>query len=135
VYQWCEFKSRRGKNKNLTALKSNSNTVWFNFQIYIYIIWAHKTSLYPPFFLLKCMYQAKKIEQSRICVLVVSILPLSIICVLDFGSVPTVRYFLFFIKVYIYFVFILAIVLAASDYPFGIISDLSYLFPRCSSLN
>jgi hypothetical protein len=29
------FKSRRGKNKNLTALKSNSNTVWFNFQTYI----------------------------------------------------------------------------------------------------
>ena len=27
--------SRRGKNKNLTALKSNSNTVWFNFQTYI----------------------------------------------------------------------------------------------------
>jgi hypothetical protein len=26
-----------GKNKNLTALKSNSNTVWFNFQTYIYI--------------------------------------------------------------------------------------------------
>jgi hypothetical protein len=25
VYQWCGFKSRRGKNKNLTALKSNSN--------------------------------------------------------------------------------------------------------------
>ena len=37
VYQWCEFKSRRGKNKHLTALKSNSNTVWFNFQTYIYI--------------------------------------------------------------------------------------------------
>ena len=35
VYQWGEFKSRRGKNKNLTALKSNSNTVWFNFQTYI----------------------------------------------------------------------------------------------------
>jgi len=32
VYQWCEFKSRRGKNTNLTAQKSNSNTVWFNFQ-------------------------------------------------------------------------------------------------------
>ena len=30
-------KSRRGKNKNLTALKSNSNTVWFNFQTYIYV--------------------------------------------------------------------------------------------------
>ena len=27
MYQWCEFKSRRGKNTNLTALKSNSNTV------------------------------------------------------------------------------------------------------------
>jgi hypothetical protein len=32
-----KFKSRRGKNKTLTALKSNSNTVWFNFQTYIYI--------------------------------------------------------------------------------------------------
>ena len=31
---WC---SSRGKNKNLTAQKSNSNTVWFNFQTYIYI--------------------------------------------------------------------------------------------------
>jgi hypothetical protein len=29
--------TRRGKNKNLTALKSNSNTVWFNFQTYICI--------------------------------------------------------------------------------------------------
>ena len=37
MYQWCGFKSRRGKNKNLTALKSNSNTIWFNFQTYIYI--------------------------------------------------------------------------------------------------
>jgi hypothetical protein len=37
VHQWCGFKSRRGKNKNFTALKSNSNTVWFNFQTYIYI--------------------------------------------------------------------------------------------------
>ena len=37
MYQWCEFKSRRGKNKNLTAQKSNSSTVWFNFQTYIYI--------------------------------------------------------------------------------------------------
>ena len=36
VYQWCEFKSRRGKNKNLTAQRSNSNTDWFLFQTYIY---------------------------------------------------------------------------------------------------
>ena len=32
---WVQI--RRGKNKNLTALKSNSNTVWFNFQTCIYI--------------------------------------------------------------------------------------------------
>ena len=25
-----------GRTKTLTALKSNSNTVWFNFQTYIY---------------------------------------------------------------------------------------------------
>ena len=29
---------RQGKNKNLTALKSNSNTVWINFQTYIYLL-------------------------------------------------------------------------------------------------
>ena len=39
----CEFKPSRGKNKNLTAQKYNSNTVWFNFQtyIYIYIVWIN----------------------------------------------------------------------------------------------
>jgi hypothetical protein len=37
MYQWCEFKSHRGKNKKLTAQKSNSNTVLFNFQTYICI--------------------------------------------------------------------------------------------------
>jgi hypothetical protein len=39
---WCinsvSSNPRRGKNKNLTAQKSNSNTVWFNFQMYIYIV-------------------------------------------------------------------------------------------------
>jgi hypothetical protein len=30
-------KIRRGKKKNLTAQKSNSNIVWFNFQTFIYI--------------------------------------------------------------------------------------------------
>ena len=38
VYQWCGFKSRRGKNKYLTALKFNINTVCLIFRrIYIYI--------------------------------------------------------------------------------------------------
>jgi hypothetical protein len=32
---WCEFKSCLGKKKHLTAQRSNSNTVWFNFQTYI----------------------------------------------------------------------------------------------------
>ena len=46
VYQWCGFKSRRGKNKKLTALKSNSNTVWFDFQTYIiFSINLHVVSL------------------------------------------------------------------------------------------
>jgi hypothetical protein len=35
MYQWCGFKSSRVKNNKLTALKSNSNTVWFNSQTYI----------------------------------------------------------------------------------------------------
>jgi hypothetical protein len=32
---WVQIPSR--EKKNLTALKSNSNTVWFNVQTYIYI--------------------------------------------------------------------------------------------------
>jgi hypothetical protein len=48
VYQWCGFKSRRGKNNNLTALKSNSNTVWFNFQTYIYILYTYMLSALSP---------------------------------------------------------------------------------------
>ena len=35
IQTWCEFKSRRGKNKHLTAQRSNSNTALFNFQMYI----------------------------------------------------------------------------------------------------
>ena len=55
VYQWCEFKSRRGKNKNLTAQRSNSNTVWFNFQTYIYIYILHGNQC-----TLSCVCVAKK---------------------------------------------------------------------------
>jgi hypothetical protein len=37
VVEWSRalFKSHRGKNKLFTAQKTNSNTVWFNFQTYI----------------------------------------------------------------------------------------------------
>jgi hypothetical protein len=54
---WCEFKSRRGKNKNLTAQRSNSNTVWFNFQTYIYIYMIVKQ--YRTF---KLLYENKSVE-------------------------------------------------------------------------
>ena len=47
MYQWCGFKSRRGKNTNFTALKSNSNTVWFNFQTYICYSQCVKPVIWP----------------------------------------------------------------------------------------
>jgi hypothetical protein len=58
VYQWCDFKSRRGKNKHLTALKSNSNTVWFNFQTYIiiYIYISNKNIPVDIYFSVHDMY-------------------------------------------------------------------------------
>jgi hypothetical protein len=70
VYQWCGFKSRRGKNENVTALKSNSNTVWFNFQTYIYMERPHcKLCMYThhlkltenkhPFYLLQSVIYKK----------------------------------------------------------------------------
>ena len=37
IYQWCELKSCREKNKYVSAQRSNNNTIWLNYQIYIYI--------------------------------------------------------------------------------------------------
>ena len=31
VYEWCKFESDRWKKKKLTAQRSNSSTVWFNY--------------------------------------------------------------------------------------------------------
>ena len=45
VYQWCGFQSRRGKNKNLTALKSNSNTADTNTTQTGYVALRLKSSL------------------------------------------------------------------------------------------
>jgi len=59
-------------------------------------LFTHNTSLISaPFFLMHVSSQ--EIERSCICVLVVSILPISTIFLFDFGNVPAVWYFLFFI--------------------------------------
>jgi hypothetical protein len=47
----------------------------------------------PPLFIEVSLYQIRKC----ICVSVISILPLSMILIFDFGIIPTVWYFLFFI--------------------------------------
>jgi hypothetical protein len=54
VYQWCELKSRRGKNKKLSAHRStcNSNTVWLNFQTtysYFCYIYSYFCYIYSYF--------------------------------------------------------------------------------------
>ena len=36
---WVQIQSK--EEQNLTALKDNSNTLWFNFQTYIYIYMSH----------------------------------------------------------------------------------------------
>ena len=50
VYQWCEFKSRRGKNKNVSAQRSNADTVGFNFQtcVYIYVLGVPRPTSQTP---------------------------------------------------------------------------------------
>ena len=59
---------------------------------------VYKTSL-KQHFLLKCLYKAMKmrVKNISICVLKVSILPLSTIFLLGFGTDPKVWYILFFI--------------------------------------
>ena len=60
-----EFKSHRGKTKNLTAQRSNSNTVWFNFQTYIIFsinlvsqvtLRSSRTDILSGCHLLRCLY-------------------------------------------------------------------------------
>jgi hypothetical protein len=58
--------------------------------------WAHKTSLVPPHFI-QMPVSSQDSERSCICVLVVPMMPLSTIILIDFGIVPTVWYFMFFI--------------------------------------
>ena len=64
---------------------------------YKFILTLHKTSL-TPLYLSKCLYQlSQESEWSSICVLGVSILPLSTIFQLGFGNVPTALYFYFYL--------------------------------------
>jgi hypothetical protein len=65
MYQWCEFKSRRGKNTSVTAQKSNSNTVWLNFQTYLIFssnlvsqvtLRSDGTDIVYGFHLLRCLH-------------------------------------------------------------------------------
>ena len=53
-----------------------------------------KTSLTPSLFI-EMSIPSQASEWSCICVLRISILPLSLIFLLDFGTVPTVWYFIF----------------------------------------
>ena len=51
--------------------------------------WTHKATLTPPLFI-EVPVPNDESERSGICVLGISILPLSTIFILDFGNVPTV---------------------------------------------
>ena len=55
----------------------------------------NKTSLAPPPFI-EVPVPRQECERACICTLWVSILPLSTILILDFGTVPTVWYYLVF---------------------------------------
>ena len=54
---WVQIPSR--EEPKLTALKSNSNTVWFNFQTYIYIyIYIYAAFQYVDISFSLCIFQA-----------------------------------------------------------------------------
>ena len=54
----------------------------------------------PRHFLLKGTYEVRQVNGHCICVLGVSILPLLTILLLDFGTVPTVWFFCFFLFIH-----------------------------------
>ena len=49
-------------------------------------IWVYKTVLTPPFFFIEVFVQSQESDRSCICVSGVSILPLSVILILKFGT-------------------------------------------------
>lgn len=53
-------------------------------------VWAHKTSFTTPLFLIELPVSNQESELSCICVLKVSIVTLSAIFLLNFGTAPTV---------------------------------------------
>ena len=55
-------------------------------------IWANTTSLTPPLFI-EVSVPSNESKRSCICVLEVSILPLSKILIFDFGIIPSVVFF------------------------------------------
>jgi hypothetical protein len=60
-------------------------------------VWAHTTSLSPPFFIEISVRRHVIIKRPCICLLGVSNLPLSMIFILNFRNVPKMWYFLFLI--------------------------------------
>ena len=60
-------------------------------------VWTHKTNLTSPLFI-EVPVPSQECERSCICVLRVSILPRSTIFLLDFGNVPRLWYFFYFIS-------------------------------------
>ena len=69
--------------------------IWENIDIWFQYISNSRTVLTTPLFI-EMPVSSPKSERSCICVLELSILPLSTFLIFDFGSVPTVWYFLFF---------------------------------------
>jgi hypothetical protein len=69
--------------------------IWENIAIWLQYISNSRKVLATPLFI-EMPVPSPKSERSCICVLGLSILPLSTFLIFDFGSVPTVWYFLFF---------------------------------------
>ena len=85
-----------------TIVQLMSQRIHFYLYIYthhlqrVYVVQQYNSCHRGYTFLLKCLYQARKVSR-YVFVLRVSILILSTIFLLDFGTVSTMWYFLFFI--------------------------------------
>jgi hypothetical protein len=77
--------------------------IWENIVIWFQYISNSRKVLTTPLFI-EMPVPSQKSERSCICVLGLSILPLSTFLIFDFGSVPTVWYFLFFILLQLYII-------------------------------
>ena len=96
VWYFCFIRTPTDSRIHILPYNSRQHLwiIWLAFSLWR-LVWGNKTKSIPPLFV-EVPVTTQECERSYICLSKISIFPLSVIFLLDFRNVPTVRYFLFY---------------------------------------